>query len=141
MYKPTEFIPADLKIIGVSNQGPVGLALEIMFKAVGFGTVKIVTPEDVCKQAAKMNPDFIMFTPEYLESPVQEKLDIGCPCKEKKWCGKAQVVMLLRKQEIESVFSSKEMGFDHIVFADASLPNMYLAMERAYITYNDENFV
>ena len=111
--------------------------MEIMLKAVGFGSVGITSPADTCALAAETNPDFILFTPEYLTSPMQEKIDIGCPCSEKKHCGKAQVAILLKTPNADSVFSSKEMGFDSIVFADASVDKMYVTLERAFKQHHE----
>ena len=53
-----------------------------------------------------------------------------------KFCGNAQVVMLLKKPNADSVFSSKEIGFDSIVFADASVNKMYVTLERAYLHHH-----
>lgn len=128
-----EFIPSGFKVLGVSSHVAMGRAMEIMLKAVGFGTVKIILPKDVCAQATEINPDFIMFTPEYLKSTMQEKVALGCPCKTRSFCQGAQIVMLLKAPEGESVLSSKEMGFDTIVFANSSLDKMYDAFERAYL--------
>ena len=136
MSEKLEFLPSDLKMLGVSSHQAMGRAVEIMLRAVGFGAVEIAMPMEACTRAAAMNPDFILFTPEYLLSPIQEKIEIGCPCSPKKFCGNAQVVMLLKKPNADSVFSSKEMGFDSIVFADASVNKMYVTLERAYLHHH-----
>lgn len=131
-----EFVPSALKILGASSHPSLGRAMEIMLRAVSFGEVDIVLPVDVCKQATEMKPDFVLFTPEYLTCTIQEKLEIGCPCKEKKWCKNALILMLLKEPNVESVFTSKDMGFDSIIFADASVEKMYLILERAYLHHH-----
>ncbi|MCW9038881.1 MAG: hypothetical protein OQJ76_00145 [Rhodospirillales bacterium] len=132
-----EFEPSSQKVLAVSNHQALGRALEIMLKAVGFGTIEIVAPVDVCERVGKMKkkPDFILFTQDYLMSPMQEKLAAGCPCTGKNTCEKALIVMLLRQQQSESVITSKEMGFDDIVFADASLQKMYGIIEKVYLRH------
>lgn len=136
MSTTAEFIPSELKILAVSSVPALGRAMEIMLRAVGFGEVKVSDPINTCKTAEKMNPDFILFTPEYLSSPVEEKLAIGCPCKERKECKKALIIMLLRKQNSDVVMTSKDMGFDSIVFADASVQKMHVLFERVYLHHN-----
>ena len=136
MAKKSGFVPAEQAVLGVSSHPALGRAMEIMLKAVGFGTVEILPPAEICKRAAEIKPDFILFTPEYLKSPIQEKLEIGCPCSAKTFCSKAQVVMLLKTPDGASVSSSQEMGFDSIVFANASLEKMHAALERAYLHHN-----
>lgn len=129
-------MPSEQKVLGVSSHPSLGRAMEIMLKAVGFGTVEIISPMDTCKRATEMKPDFIMFTPEYLKSPIQEKIKIGCPCSPKTFCDKAQLVMLMKTPNGDNVSSSKEMGFDTIVFANASLDKMHAALERAYLHHH-----
>lgn len=131
-----EFIPAEFKVLGVSSHQALGRAMEIMLKAVGFGSVEIIPPKDVCKRATEINPDFILFSPEYLKTTMQEKVAIGCPCNARSFCQKAQVVMLLKTPDGNSVLSSKEMGFDTIVFANSSLTKMFETFERAYLHHN-----
>jgi PleD family two-component response regulator len=131
-----EFQPSKYKVLGVSSQQALGRAMEIMLKAIGFGTVEIILPKDVCKQATEMNPDFILFTPEYLKSTIQEKIEAGCPCNARSFCKKAQVVMLLKTPNGNSVLSSTEMGFDTIVFANSSINKMYETLERAYLHHH-----
>lgn len=136
MSTSAEFIPSELSILGVSSLPALGRAMEIMLRAVGFGEVKISDPINTCKIAETMKPDFILFTPEFLSSPVEEKLAIGCPCTAKIKCKKALIIMMLRKQSSEAVMMSKDMGFDSIVFADASVEKMYVLLERVYLHHN-----
>ncbi len=136
MLKKSEFSPSEQKVLGVTGHKSLGRAMEIMLKAIGFGTVEIIPPKDVCIRGTELKPDFIVFTPEFLKSPVLEKIAVGCPCNAKALCNKAQVVMLLKTPDGDSVFSSQEMGFDSIVFANASLEKLFASFERAYLHHH-----
>lgn len=136
MTEKSRFDPSRLKVLTVSNHRALGRAIEIMLKAVGYGTVVVVEPKDVCARAGELKPDAILFTSDFLASPIQEKLEVGCPCKKKDICQKAQLMMLLKKPNEETVLTSKEMGFNNIIFADASIDKMYRALERAYLQFH-----
>lgn len=136
MTEKSRFDPSRLKVLAVSHHRALGRAIEIMLKAVGYGTVVIAEPKDVCARAGEIKPDSILFTSDYLASPIQEKLEIGCPCKKKDVCQKAQIMMLLKKPNEDTVVTSKEMGFNNIIFADASIDKMFRALERAYLQFH-----
>lgn len=136
MSETNEFSPSKLKALGLTNHAALGRAMHIMLKAVGFGTVEIVKPVDACKRAKTLKPDFILFTPEYLTCSINEKKDIGCPCKEKKGCDNALVVVLLKKHTVDNVLMSKDMGFDGIIFADATVDKIHESLEKVYLHYH-----
>lgn len=124
--------PSELKILGLTSHAPLGKALKIMLRAIGFGQVEISDPADVCKRAKEMRPTFILFTPEYLASSVQEKMKTGCPCKDRTNCDRALTCVFMKTKTVDSAIQSKKMGFDGIIFADESLEGIQRSLERIY---------
>ena len=68
MVSKQKFVPAELKVLGVCSHSALGRAIEIMLKAIGFGTVEMVTPLEAEKKAQKLDPHLILFTEDYLVS-------------------------------------------------------------------------
>lgn len=128
MVSKQKFVPAELKVLGVCSHSALGRAIEIMLKAIGFGTVEMVTPLEAEKKAQKLDPHLILFTEDYLVSTDGKHLQ--------NWCDGVQTVILLKQQNAQNVLRSKEMGFDSIVFGDTSLDKMYVAISRVYRRYH-----
>lgn len=126
------FEPSLLKILVVCGHKSLGRAITIMLQAVGYGTIEVVEPIGICERARNLKPDAILFTSDYLTSSVQEKLAMGCSCRKKQDCDNAQLMMLLKNPNQDNVLTSKEMGFNNIIFADASIEKMYQNLERAH---------
>jgi len=132
----TEFNPAKLSVLAATNTPALGQATRIMLLAMGFTKVEITPIKDICARAAELKPTFILFSPEYLTMPMQERLTCGCPCPKKDKCGKSLNVIFLKKKTIDSVLKAKDMGFDGIMFANQPMDRLYEALETVY-TSND----
>lgn len=132
-----EFIPAKLSVLTATNTPALGQATRIMLQAMGFTKVVISPFKDICSHATKLKPTFILFSPEYLTMPVQERLTCGCPCASKNKCDGALNVIFLKKKTIDSVLVSQEMGFDGIMFADQSMERLYEALETVYMSHEE----
>ena len=124
-------------VLAAITNPALGRATEIMLRAIGFETVEIVDPKDVCARSAQVQPTFIIFTPDYLTSSIHEKMEIGCPCSKKIECNKALTVIFLRTKTMENVVMSKQMGFDGIIFADQSMERLREALKTVFDTAHE----
>lgn len=130
-----EFNPAKLSVLAATNTPALGKATQIMLLAMGFTKVEITPIKDVCARADALKPTFILFSPEYLSMPMEERLTCGCPCPKKDKCGKALNVIFLKKKKIDSVLMSNDMGFDGIMFADQSMDRLFEALKTVYTSH------
>lgn len=136
MRNPTvkEFDPAKLSVLASTGNPALGRATQIMLMAMGFKHVDISPPKDICERASVMKPTFILFSPEYLTMPIEERLACCCPCSKKDKCNKSLTVIFLRKKSVDSILMSKEMGFDGIIFADQSMDRLHDALKTVFET-------
>ncbi|OEJ68587.1 hypothetical protein [Magnetovibrio blakemorei] len=129
VYEPEKF-----SIVAVCNSPALSRATEIMFKALGFAKVDVVTTNELSHQAPQLNPTFIIFSPEYLTLPVEEMIACGYPSKSKIGGAKSLTVIFLRQKKAETVIQSKEMGFDGIIFADDTMERLHAGLRTVYET-------
>lgn len=130
----TNFNPAKLSVLTATNTPALGKATQIMLKAMGFSQVEVTPFKDLRTQGAELKPTFIIFSPEYLTMPAQERIICGCPCAKKIGCNQALNVIFLKTKTINSVLVSQEMGFDGIIFADQPMERLYEALETVYVS-------
>jgi len=128
------FDPTKLTVLASTDNPALGRATQIMLMAMGFAKVEISPTKDICARASILKPTFILFSPEYLTMPVEERLACCCPCKKKDKCDKSMTVIFLRKKTVDSVLMSKDMGFDGIIFADQSMDRLHDALETVFMT-------
>jgi|GEM_PF-3587073 len=131
-------VGTDHSVLAAISNPALGRATEIMLHAIGFQTVVIAKPEDVCERSEEINPTFIIFTPDYLTSSIQEKMAIGCPCAKKIECKNALTVIFLRKKTMDNIVMSKQMGFDGIIFADQSMERLRDSLKTVFDTANTQ---
>ena len=130
----TNFNPAKLSVLTATNTPALGKATQIMLTAMGFSKVEVTPFNDLCAHGTVLLPTFIIFSPEYLTMPVQERITCGCPCAKKMDCKQALNVIFLKTKTIDSVLVSQEMGFDGIIFADQPMERLYEALETVYVS-------
>ena len=128
----TNFNPTKLSVLTATNTPALGKATQIMLTAMGFSEVEVTSFKDLFVQGSELKPTFIIFSPEYLSMPVQERITCGCPCAQKMDCKQALNVIFLKTKTIDSVLVSQEMGFDGIIFADQPMERLYEALETVY---------